>query len=275
METTTIPPVLQPLIDAYLRALEPLRAHFYGIYIYGSIALGAFEEEKSDIDILALTQGEWSARELAQLEDLHRQLLSTQPFGGRLEAQYLPGGYLGKSRRDSAIAPYPSVHDQRFSPAGFGDLNGVTWWVLKHKGICLLGPEPAELPFDYTWRQILLTMRYNLDVYFAGKLKRPYIYLNADAAEFAVTNLCRILSTIEDGEIVSKSASLQTWRPRLPARWQPLLNEAWRVRHHPSQPSLYRFPPRRMWDVAAFMRYVRKRGGLALDAALAKDAADL
>lgn len=275
METTTIPPVLQPLLDAYLCALEPLRAHFYGIYVYGSIALGAFEEEKSDIDILALTQGEWSARELGQLEALHRQLLSTQPFGKRLEAQYLPVGYLGMSRRDSEIAPYPGVHDQHFSPAGFGDLNSVTWWVLKHKGICLLGPEPAELPFDCTWRQILLTMRYNLDVYFAGKLKRPYIYLNADAAEFAVTNLCRILSTIEDGEIVSKSASLQTWRPRLPARWQTLLNEAWRVRHHPRQPSLYRLPPRRMWDVAAFIRYVRERGGRALDAALAKDAAHL
>src|SRR6266566_695712 len=52
-----IPTSIQPLIDAYLHALEPLRSHFYGIYIYGSIAFGAFEELESDIDILALTHG--------------------------------------------------------------------------------------------------------------------------------------------------------------------------------------------------------------------------
>ena len=32
--------------------------HFYGIYIHGSIALDAFEEQASDIGIVAITQGE-------------------------------------------------------------------------------------------------------------------------------------------------------------------------------------------------------------------------
>ncbi len=54
---TGVPRAIQPLIDAYLQALEPLRSHFYGIYISGSIALGAFEELASDIDIIALTLG--------------------------------------------------------------------------------------------------------------------------------------------------------------------------------------------------------------------------
>ena len=51
---TSVPVAIQPLINAYLHALEPLRTHFYGMYIYGSIALGAFEELASDIDIIAL-----------------------------------------------------------------------------------------------------------------------------------------------------------------------------------------------------------------------------
>jgi hypothetical protein len=34
---TPVPVSIQPLIDAYLHALKPLRAHFYGIYIAGSI----------------------------------------------------------------------------------------------------------------------------------------------------------------------------------------------------------------------------------------------
>src|SRR2546422_4188014 len=32
-----IPTPVQPLIDAYLQAIEPLRSHLYGIYIFGSI----------------------------------------------------------------------------------------------------------------------------------------------------------------------------------------------------------------------------------------------
>lgn len=270
MDTTSLPSPIQPLIDAYLHALEPLRERFYGIYIYGSIALGAFEEATSDIDVIVLTQGEWSSLELKQLAELHERLIKEQLWGRRLEVLYVPVSDLGRDRRE--LAPYPCVHDGRFLLAGRGDVNGVTWWVLKHKGICLWGRERDVLPFDYTWQQVLHTMRFNLDVYFAGKLKRPYIYLHPGAVEFAVSNLCRILATIEDSEIISKSASLKLWRTRLPERWRKLLDEAWRIRHQNTQPSLYRLPWQRMREMLAFIRYVRERGGKALDAVLGEEA---
>src|SRR6266566_1928595 len=95
-----VPVAIQPLVGAYLDGLEPLRARFYGIYIYGSIALGAFEELASDIDILALTEGEWSAFELKQLEALHRRLIKVYQYGKRLEVLYVPVGDLGKSNRE-------------------------------------------------------------------------------------------------------------------------------------------------------------------------------
>lgn len=270
---SSVPAAVQPLLEAYVRALEPLNEHFYGIYLYGSIALGAYEEAVSDIDVIALTQGEWSPRELKQLADLHEKLMWEHEAGRRLEVIYVPVSRLGESRREGGVAPYPAMHDGRFWPSGFGDVNGVTWWILKHKGICLLGVEREQLPFDCSWQEVLLTMRFNLDVYLAGKLKHPYVYLFPSAVEFAVSNLCRILSTIEDGEIVSKSAALRIWRQRLPPRWQRLLDEAWRLRHHPEQPSLYRFPWARMQDTLALMRYGRERGGKALDASgLRRDA---
>lgn len=261
----SIPLAIQPLIEDYLHALEPLHAHFYGIYIYGSIALDAFEEAMSDIDVIALTQGEWSPLELKQLETMHTRLIKEHRLGKRLEVLYVPLSGLGKRRRE--IAPYPGVHDGKFMPSGFSDVNGVTWWILKHRGIRLLGPERAELPFDYEWRQVLLTMRFNLDIYFVRQLERSYIYFFDAGVEFTVPNLCRILTTIEDNEIISKSASLKVWRERLPERWQLLLDESWRIRHHPAQPSLYRNLLRRRKETVAFIKYVRERGGKGLDAA--------
>lgn len=265
MEQTSIPSSIQPLLNAYLHALEPLCSHFYGIYIYGSIALGAFEEAMSDIDVIALTQGEWTPLELKQLEALHKRLLKEQCLGKRLEVLYVPVRYLGGSGRE--LGPYPGMHDGKFSPGRFNDVNGVTWWILKHKGICLLGADRTTLPFEYEWRQVLLTMRFNLDVYFAKKVRRPYIYLDDRAVEFAVTNLCRILATIEDDEIISKSASLLIWRDRLSERWRRLLDEAQRIRHEPHKKrSLYHNRIQRMREMLAFIAYVRERGGKALSA---------
>lgn len=267
----SVPVVIQPLIDAYFHHLKPLYSHFYGIYISGSIAQGAFEELTSDIDIIALTQGKWSTSELKHLKTLHTRLIKAYPLGKRLEVFYIPFPYLGimhPGKQKGVVAPYPVVHDGKFSPAGTGSLNAVTWWIVKHHGLHLFGAERSALPLEITWKDVLSTMRFNLDVYFARQARRPYIYLNNVAVEFAVSNLCRIFTTIEEGEIISKSVSLTRWRDRLPQRWQPLLDEAWRIRHHPDQPSLYHSRIQRMRDTLAFITYGRERGDKALKISL-------
>src|SRR2546421_5305138 len=167
-----IPTSIQPLIDEYLHGLEPLGSHFYGIYIFGSVALGGFETLESDIDILVLTRGEWSTTELAQLEALHTQLIRTHQLGKRLEVLYIPLHDLGK--RDGDIAPYPRMLWGKFSPAGYGYLNYVTWWSIKNKSIRLLGPERSALPFEVTWQDVLETMRDNLDGYWVSQARRPW-----------------------------------------------------------------------------------------------------
>lgn len=264
-----LPVAVRPLVDAYVRALEPLRQRFYGLYIYGSIALGAFEELASDIDVLALTQGDWSPFELKQLEALHRQLARGYPLGKCLEVYYIPEQYLGIVQPDTlngTLPPYPAAHDAKFFPSTHEGLNAVTWWILKQHGLCLFGPERSALPLEVQWADVLSTMRYNLDVYYAHKIKRPHVYWFDAGVEFGVTNLCRILTTIEEGEIISKSAALKWWRERLPERWQPLLDEAWRIRHHLSHPSLYRHRWQRMQETLAFIQYGQERGRQALNA---------
>lgn len=261
---THLPPSIQPLIDAYLNALEPLRSHFYGIYIFGSIALGSFEERESDIDIIALTQGEWTTPELAQLKALHTQLMRRHRLGKRLEVLYLPLRNLGK--RNEEIAPYPGLHTEKFTPAGYGDLNYVTWWALKNKSICLLGPDRSTLPLEVAWQDVLETMRDNLDGYWASNAKRPYRFLLDGWIEFSVSTLCRILTTIEEEEIITKSAALKRWRNRLPTRWSLLIDEAWRIRHHLPIRSLYRSRFKRMKEALAFIEYVRERGNKGLKA---------
>ena len=249
-----IPPLIQPLLDAYLRALEPLGSHLYGIYIYGSITLDAFEERESDIDIVVLTQGEWTAQELRQLGRIHKRLVKEYVLGKRLAPMYVPLCDIGKSNAD--LAPYPYVSDGRFYAAGHFDLNAVTWWMIQHRGICLLGPECSTLSLQIAWADVLEAMRYNLAVYWAGKARKPRLFLLDIWVTTAVATLCRILTAIEEEEIISKSAAMARWREGLPVRWQTLIDEAWRIRHHPQAPPLYRSRFERRRETLAFLEYV-------------------
>jgi hypothetical protein len=260
---TRLPVALHPLMDAYLQALEPLRDHFYGIYIYGSVALDAFEEQESDIDIVALMQGEWTSRELMQLKALHTPLLREQPLGKLLDVLYLPLRDLGKHGKTT---PHPILRDGKFVSATHGGLNAVTWWITKHQGIRLLGPDPSALPLDVAWKEVLAAMRFNLDGYWAGKAKRPYLFWFDYWVMTAVATLCRILTAIEEGEIIAKSPALLRWRDRFPERWQHLVHEAWRIRHHLDQPMLYHSRLKRASETLTFITYVRKRGHEALAA---------
>lgn len=264
-----IPTSIQPLVDVYLHALEPLHSRFYGIYIFGSIALGAFEELESDIDIVALTQGQWTSAEFTQLSALHKWLMGVHQLARRLEVLYIPLHNLGKHNRE--IAPYPTIQHGEFSPARYGDLNSITWWTVKNKGICLLGPERSMLPFEVTWQDVLETMSDNLNDFWPRiTRRRPHCFLRDDWFVFAVATHCRILTTIEEEEIITKSVALKRWRDRLPTRWCPLIDEAWHIRHHLSGSSLYRTPIRRAIEVLAFMKYVRKREGKVLENLLRK-----
>lgn len=262
-----IPGSIQPLLDAYLHALEPLQTRFSGIYIHGSIALDAFEERESDIDIVALTQGEWTVHEQRQLAALHAQLSKQHRLSQLFEIVYLPLHDLGKQNSD--IAPHPAVQNGKFYPVGHGGLNAVTWWIMKNKGICLYGLERSQLPLEVSWKDVLATMQYNLNDYWKGKAqKRPYLFLSDYWIVFSVSTLCRILTTLEEGEIIAKSPALVRWRDSLPARWQPLVDEAWRIRRHLKQPPFYRNRVQRMRETLAFIAYMRERGNKALEATM-------
>ena len=253
-----IPRYVQPLLDVYLNAIEPWCSHFYGIYIFGSIALGAFEEQKSDIDIVVLTQKEWTRYELEQLKHLHMQLNDVYSLAKHLEILYVPLRSLGK--RDSEIAPYPYFGGKgKFYFAGYYGLNAVTWWIIKHKGIRLSGPETADLLLDVSWEDVMEEMRYYLDTYVAKKAKHLYLFLLDGWIWEMVPTLCRILTTVEEGEIIPKHLALMRWRDRLPVRWRLLIDEALRIRYHLEKPSCYSSRFKRMSEMLAYIEYVHKR----------------
>jgi Domain of unknown function (DUF4111) len=60
-----------------------------------------------------------------------------------------------------------------------------------------------------------LQPRYLLDL----ESPKTRLYLFDIWVMTAVATLCRIMTALEEGEIISKSAAFTRWRDRLPARW--------------------------------------------------------
>lgn len=109
---------------------------------WGSLALGDYEAGASDVDALAVTEGTWTDRDLAELRRLHARLIRAEPLARRLDLAYVPWRDLGNR---GAVAPQPVVRDGRFRPADRGGLDAVTRWLIMHRGITLVGPAGDDL----------------------------------------------------------------------------------------------------------------------------------
>ncbi len=71
----TYPAEVAPLVEALLDgAREALGENFVGFYLCGSLALGGFDPETSDVDVVVVTGRDVSDAEFAALKALHESV---------------------------------------------------------------------------------------------------------------------------------------------------------------------------------------------------------
>src|SRR5687768_7159341 len=83
-------------VNALLHALlsdarKVLGERFVGMYLYGSLALGDFNPETSDIDFLVVTESEVTGEALRALQEMHARVAAgTSKWASELEGSYIP-----------------------------------------------------------------------------------------------------------------------------------------------------------------------------------------
>lgn len=253
--TPRLPTIVQDLVASYLAALTPVMSLIHGMYIHGSVALGAFDERFSDIDVVVVTRHPLTSIDLMRLEMIHSRFTRDVAGAYRLQTEFVPFIDLGASQ--PSPTPHSHFEDGHFTREGIGDLNPVTRWLLMHHGMTVMGPERFQLPILTTWDDVLNAMDFNLDGYWAAKAQLPHLFLADYWVEFAVSKLCRIVTTFEDQEIVSKLEALHRQRVRLSQPWHSLLDEALRLRSGSHKPAVFGSRSRRMTATVEFVRHVR------------------
>lgn len=223
MSISTIHPTPYPDANIVLHQLLSevqtiLGDQLVGMYLYGSLAYGDFNPQRSDIDFLVVTADKLSDALITALEAMHARLIANGlEWAERLEGSYLSLAAL--RRHDPAEGPWPQIHDEHF----FIGHHSSDWIIQRHIvrecGIVIAGPDPRPLidplsPDDLRWAAMdLLQKRW------FPMLDTPTTLCDSEYQAFAILTICRALYTLEHGTSVSKPVA---------ARWaQQVLGEPW------------------------------------------------
>jgi aminoglycoside adenylyltransferase-like protein/nucleotidyltransferase-like protein len=231
--------------------VEGARAHlgdnFVGAYLQGSFAVGDFTPY-SDCDFLVVTRRDVTRDELPALQALHAAIheLPVPYWSSALEGSYAPADVLrrfateprdppGEPRADDWADPgtsgspplaYPFWyldHGARTLVRSEHDNTQVVRWCLREKGVVLAGPDPRELVDPVGPEALKAEVRATMHRWLALGLQP--MHLVAWQA-FWVGLFCRILHTLETGEVTSKKAAMSWAQGALDPQWRGLIARA-------------------------------------------------
>jgi hypothetical protein len=240
--------VLHALLSGVQAILGP---HFVGMYLYGSLAGGDFDPQRSDIDFVVVTIAELSEETLSALEALHARLAATgNKWAAKLEGSYVPRRAL--RRFDPGAAPCPYINEGRFRV----ERHGSDWIIQRHtlreRGVVLAGPAPRTLidpvqPDDLRW-----AVRAVLREWWSPMLRDPARLRGREYQAYATLTMCRALYTLQYGATVSKAAAARWAQEALDESWAALIERALAWPRAPQADSLD--------ETLDFMRYALQWG---------------
>lgn len=233
-------------------AREILGSEFVGLYLYGSLATGDFNPERSDIDFVVVTEGVLSDDDVAALGEMHARLASSgDHWAAHLEGSYIPRAAL--RRWDPADARHPHLaHDAPFQFTEHGADWVIQRHVLRERGVVLAGPEPRTLIDPVTQADLRAAIARLLREFWREKGSSDDFLAPRAYQAFAVLTMCRALHTLERGEISSKPAAARWAILNLDAPWRPVIARALAWPHGEQHDGLD--------EARALIRYTLERG---------------
>ncbi|HZG88739.1 MAG TPA: aminoglycoside adenylyltransferase domain-containing protein [Pseudonocardia sp.] len=263
-----LPPPVARSVTGYRRLADRLLpGRVTGLYVVGSVALGAYRPARSDIDLVVVLDGPPRPDDLGRLRRLHLGSAAAtaarsvrrgrSPLRGTCNAVFVHAADL--TVPVTRIVPVAAAVGERVTPGAAGsDVSPVAWTVLADRGVVVRGPHPGTLGLDPEPHRLRAWNLDNLESYWRP-LARHYA---ADAlplrlrprwsTAWAVLGPPRLHRTVATGEVVSKEAAGQYALDVLDPRWRPLVRYAlayWREEPLSAPP-----PPRPL--VAEYVEHV-------------------
>ena len=230
-----------------------LGGYFTGMYLFGSLATGDFDANRSDIDVLVVTNKELPKKLISDLETMHTNLYeSGLEWAKKLEEAYMP---LNAIRVFSPTGPKcPLVNRKEFLVARPESNWVINRYILYACGIVITGP-PLKKMIDpirpEQLREAVLTLLYNN---WTPWLANSDLFRGEGYQPFVVLNMCRALYILKNETVASKPHSARWVIENSDSKWTKLIKQAMEWHYGDS--------PGDIPQTQEFMRYVFKQAGL-------------
>src|SRR5918996_3112853 len=213
--------MLQELLESVRNILG---SHFIGMYLDGSLTSRDFDED-SDIDFVVVTDEDISGDLFVALKTMHERIATMDsPFAVQLEGSYI--SQQGLRRYDPEHALHPNIErgeGERLKMVSHDDWWIIHRYILRERGITIVGPAPQTLidpvsPDDL--RQAMLSI---LNGWATQILNNPDLMNSRGYQSYVVLSLCRILYTLQFGDVVSKPVAARWAKETLEEPWVSLI----------------------------------------------------
>lgn len=205
---------------------------FVGMYLEGSLASGDFDDD-SDVDFVVATLRKVSDQLFADLREMHERIATVDSrWAFVLEGSYLPLDAL--RRNDPANIVHPNLEWGRGEHLKWA-VHDETWdihrYIVRERGINVEGPDPKGLIDPVSADDLRRAALAMLHGWAEGLLEDPSVIVSRGYQAYIVLTMCRILYTLQFGDVVSKPKATRWARQTVPDRWIALIDRAWVARH--------------------------------------------
>jgi predicted nucleotidyltransferase len=198
-----------------------------GLYLFGSLVMGDYDDSVSDIDLLAALTDDIDEATFAALKAMQDGLILEYPqWQDRLEIAYLSVHALRTFKTESSpigiISPGEPFH---IIEAGKDWL--MNWYIVQEKGVALFGPPPATLIEPISQDEYVEAVKRHMAAW--RQWSGPEWMHSRPSQAYAILTVCRALYTVRYGEQPSKIRAAEWAAKELP-EWAELIRQAveWR-----------------------------------------------
>ncbi len=254
---------LNVILDQLVKDIRStLGEKMIGAYLGGSFAHGGWHAY-SDVDFDFVIQGELTPEEREKLKVVHARTFAIDNYYARhLEGAYFPTDVLADLDRTDEPLWYLDNGSLNFELSTH-DNTLVNRWVLRNKGVVLAGPQPdtliPQIPQDRLKAEVRRTMRTWGGEILDGTFQIRSRFWQA----FVVQMYCRMLHSLETGEIGGKPAGAAWAMNVLDPEWAPLIKDAMSARENQYAKLYITASPEKITRTIDFVCYALAAAGLS------------
>jgi hypothetical protein len=218
-------PEINSLLSRYRMEIQAILGHrMVGMYLLGSLAIGDFHLETSDIDFVVVTDADMEPSQFESLKRMHAEFAAEDsPWAQKVEAVYCPvaglsGGCIGE-------CPQMECGTELFlAPLEDG-------WVfqrltLREFGVTIIGPDPRTLIGAIAPAELRQATRAIAGEWLELARTDPsWLEWLAERRwqVFVIQTLCRMLYSLRLGSVTSKPAAASWGMQELGEPWTSLI----------------------------------------------------